>query len=298
MKFTRLTVLTLLFLSFGWHVAAQDDLLDLLEKETQNDEVVNYTFATFKANRVINGQSVETTSGGELNFIIGHRFGKINDGFNEFFGLDQATIRLGFEYGLMDNLNIGIGRSSFQKTYDGYIKYKLLRQSTGAKKMPVTLTLFSGISVNGQEDLVPDQPELFTSRLGYSFQALLARKFNNSFSLQLSPTLIHKNLVEEANDNNDFYALGVGTRYKLSNRVSLNLEYFHRFNNTEDPAFYNSMAVGFDIETGGHIFQLQVTNSKGMIERYFVTETTGDVTKGDIFFGFNINRVFTLKKEK
>ena len=277
---------------------AQDELLELLEEETKNENDINYTYATFKATRIINGQSVENTAGGVLSFIIAHRFGKINDGFYELFGLDQATIRFGLEYGITDDLNVGIGRSSFQKTFDAYAKYKILKQSSGVKNMPVTLSLFSSIAATGVEDLSPGNEDKFSSRLSYSYQLLLARKFNNNFSLQLSPTFVHRNLVRTTEINNDVIAIGAGARYKLSNRVTLNAEYFYRFDdsNLGDDTF-NTVSLGFDIETGGHVFQLHVTNSRGMLERYFVAETTGDIADGDIFFGFNINRVFTLSKK-
>lgn len=291
--FITLSILTL------FQLKAQDDLLELLEEETKDENNINYTYATFKATRIINGQSVENTAGGVLSFIIAHRFGKINDGFYELFGLDQATIRFGLEYGITDDLNIGIGRSSFQKTFDAYAKYKLLKQSSGAKNMPVTLSLFTGMAATGVEDLSPDNEDVFSSRLSYSYQLLLARKFSNNFSFQLSPTLVHRNLVRTPEINNDVIALGIGARYKLSNRVTLNAEYFYRFDdeNLGDDTF-NAIALGFDIETGGHVFQLHITNSRGMLERYFVSETTGDIADGDIFFGFNISRVFTIVKKE
>lgn len=291
--FITLSILTL------FQLKAQDDLLELLEEETKDENNINYTYATFKATRIINGQSVENTAGGVLSFIIAHRFGKINDGFYELFGLDQATIRFGLEYGITDDLNIGIGRSSFQKTFDAYAKYKLLKQSSGAKNMPVTLSLFTGMAATGVEDLSPGNEDVFSSRLSYSYQLLLARKFSNNFSFQLSPTLVHRNLVRTPEINNDVIALGIGARYKLSNRVTLNAEYFYRFDdeNLGDDTF-NAIALGFDIETGGHVFQLHITNSRGMLERYFVSETTGDIADGDIFFGFNISRVFTIVKKE
>ncbi|MDN5201381.1 DUF5777 family beta-barrel protein [Fulvivirgaceae bacterium BMA10] len=277
-------------------INAQDDLLEILEKETSGDQEINYTFATFKATRVINGQSVETTAGGVLSFIIGHRFGKINDGFQQLFGLDQSTIRFGLEYGITDNLNIGFGRSSFQKTFDGYLKYKFLKQSTGAKNMPITVALFSSTAINGLES-DDTRKEFFSSRMSYTHQLLIARKFSNNFSFQLTPTFVHRNLVATTQDENDVYALGAGARYKLNNRVSINAEYFYQLPGENADKTKNSISLGFDIETGGHVFQLHVTNSKGMVERYFVTETSGDITEGDIFFGFNINRVFTIVKK-
>lgn len=286
------------FILASFSAFAQDDLLDILDKETSSESQIDYTYATFKATRIINGQSVENTSAGVLSFIIAHRFGKINDGFFELFGLDQSTIRFGLEYGISNDLNVGFGRSSFQKTFDAYVKYKLLKQSTGAKKMPFTLSLFSGIAANGTENLIRDEKDLFSSRLSYSFQALIARKFSSNLSLQLSPTLVHRNLVTTMEDINDVYALGIGGRYKISKRVSLNGEYFYRMQSNKLERTHNAVAFGVDIETGGHIFQLHITNSKGMLERYFAAETTGDLLDGDIFFGFNINRVFTIVKKQ
>ncbi len=294
---TFLTVLLVVtFTHFQLH--AQEDLLELLEEETRTGDNTEYAYATFKATRIINGQSVENTAGGVLSFIIAHRFGKVNDGFYQLFGLDQSTIRFGLEYGITDDLNIGLGRSSFQKTFDFYGKYKLLKQSSGAKNMPVTLSLFSGIAATGVEDLSPGNEDVFSSRLSYSYQLLLARKFNNNFSLQFSPTVIHRNLVRSPEIDNDVFAMGIGARYKLSNRVTLNAEYFYRYrsDNLDDNTF-DAIALGFDIETGGHVFQLHITNSRGMLERYFVAETTGDLSDGDIFFGFNINRVFTIAEK-
>lgn len=277
---------------------AQDDLLQLLEEETADEETIDYTFATFKATRIINGQSVEMTSGGVLSFIIQHRFGKISDGIEEFFGLDQATIRFGLEYGISDRLNVAIGRNSFQKTYDGYLKFKLLRQSTGAKNFPFSMVLFSNIAINSSDFPEPDRKNYFTSRLSFTHQLLIARKFSKSFSLQLSPTLVHRNLVETNEEENDIPALGIGGRMKLSSRVSLNAEYFYQFSEINREKTFDSFSVGLDIETGGHVFQLHFTNSKGMIERYFITETNEDFFKGDIFFGFNINRVFTISAKE
>jgi hypothetical protein len=280
---------------FSYAVNAQDDLLNMLEDEIAPTDDPGYTYATFKTTRIINGQSVENTAGGHLNFIIGHRFGKINDGVYEFFGLDQATIRLGLEYGITDWFNIGIGRSSYMKTLDGYLKFKMLRQSNN---FPFTATLYTNAAMNGMKWSEPDRQNYFSSRMSYAGQLLLARKFTNALSLQLSPSYVHRNLVETAADQNDIFAIGVGGRIKVSNRVSLNAEYFYQLPGVNADKTYNSVALGVDIETGGHVFQLQVTNSKGMIEQYFIPTTTGNILDGDIYFGFNINRVFTIKKQK
>jgi len=295
MKYFRASALFLIiWLGAAMALRAQDDLLNMLENDIAPKDTKEFTYATFKTTRIINGQSVENTAGGNLNFIIGHRFGKINDGAYEFFGLDQATIRLGLEYGITDWLNVGLGRSSFMKTTDSYLKIKALRQS---KAFPFTATLFSSIAANGMKWSEPDRENYYSSRLSFAYQLLIARKFSNAFSLQISPSMVHRNLVETYTDQNDVYAVGIGGRIKISNRVSINGEYFYQLPGTNADMTYNAVALGVDIETGGHVFQFQVTNSKGMIEQYFIPVTTGNILDGDIYFGFNINRVFTISKK-
>ncbi|MCA6073572.1 DUF5777 family beta-barrel protein [Fulvivirga sedimenti] len=276
-------------------IYAQDDLLDILDEEA--GETTEYTYATFKDTRIIHGQSVELTSPGELQFVIQHRFGKINDGAYNFFGLDQATMRMGLQYGVTSWLNVGIGRSSFKKTFDGYLKAKVLRQSAGKKSMPVSVSVYTSAALNSLRWDDPERTNYFSSRMSYSGQLLIARKWNNSISLQVMPTYVHRNLVATEEDQNDIYAIGVGGRVKVSNRVAITGEYYYQLDGYNATITNNSIALGVDIETGGHVFQFHLTNSKGMIEPYFIAETQGDILNGDIYFGFNISRVFVLKKE-
>lgn len=272
---------------------AQDDLMDLLEDEPTTE----YTAATFKTTRLALGHSIENPADGDLLFLISHHFGNISSGAYEFFGLDQATIRLGLEYGINNRLAIGIGRSSYNKTYDGFIKYKLLRQSKGVKNMPVTMNLLAGVSINSLKWIEPDRENYFSSRLTYLYQVLIARKFNKRLSLQLMPSLVHKNLVATSQDKNDIFVIGGGGRYKFTNRTSINVEYHYVLpNQIESYDYTNSLTIGFDIETGGHVFQLFFTNSVPINVSDFLTNTTDKWGDGDIYFGFNISRVFTLKK--
>lgn len=276
---------------------AQDgDLLSLLGDE--EEETVDYAFASFKTNRVINLHSLESTAKGVLDVKISHRFGMLNTGVYELFGLDAATIRIGGDYGITDRWTVGFGRSSFQKTYDGFLKYKLLRQSSGAKVMPVTMSLFASTAIVTTRWPDPERENYFSSRLYYTFQMILGRKFSKGFSFQLSPTLVHRNLVATRAESNDVFALGGAMRIKLSNRVAVNLEYIYVAPDQLAEGYKNSLSVGFDIETGGHVFQLHFTNSTSMIEKGFITENTGDWEKGGIHFGFNVSRVFTVKKPK
>lgn len=279
-----------LTLAFFWSLtlAAQEDLMSLLDEQTE--EPIRFIEATFKGSRLINGHTVQTRKEKELEFLISHRFGRINSGGYEFFGLDGANIRLGLEYGLTRYLTVGVGRNSYDKTYDGLLKIKALRQSAGVKAVPFSLVYFTSIAYKTLRD--QEGFEDASSKLAYTHQVLIARKFNPSFSLQLMPTLVHRNKVEEVNGENDQFALGVGGRVKLSKRLSFNMEYYYRYDAPDNENLFNSLAIGFDIETGGHVFQLHFTNSRTMIERGFITETTGDFFGGDIHFGFNVSRVF------
>jgi len=274
-------------------LASTQNLMDVFGEE---EPVTEYSYATFKTTRVVSGHSVENPANGVLLFMISHRFGKINSGAYDFFGLDQATIRLGLEYGINDFLSVGIGRSSYQKSYDGFIKAKVLRQSSGARNMPITLTLFSSIDAFSLKWQDTTRQNYFSSRLTFVNQILIARKFNDKLSLQISPTFIHKNLVSAETDDNDTYALGFSGRYKLTQRLSINAEYFHVLPGSVADNFENPLSFGFDIETGGHVFQLHFSNAQPMFERAFITETMGKWGNGDIYFGFNISRVFTIKK--
>lgn len=285
------------FLSVAWMGAAGQDLEAFLEE--QMEETTEYISATFKATRIMNGHSIERMPEGQLDFRISHRFGRVNSGAYEFFGIDQANIHLSLEYGILDWLMIGAGRGTFEKTVDGFVKISPLRQSTGARNVPVSVSFMSGIYVNGLRWNEPERENFFYHRISYAHQLLIARKFNQRFSLQLTPSYLHQNLVETVFDPNDLFALGAGTRFKLTTRISFNAEYFYVFapdGNYLSAEIFNPLAVGFDIETGGHVFQIILTNSVAMRENGIIGYTTGRWIDGDIHIGFNISRVFQLKK--
>jgi len=287
-------LLPVLLMLVGHVAIAQDDLLSLLGDE----ETTDYTTASFKTNRVINLHSLENTAGGVLDFKISHRFGTLNGGFYELFGLDNASIRLGLDYGVTDKLTVGVGRSSFQKAYDGFVKYKFLRQSTGKKNMPVTAALLLTSAIQTLKWPIPERDNHFSSRLYYTTQLIVGRKFSESLTLQLSPTMVHRNLVKTNAEKNDVFALGAAGRIKLSKRLALNAEYIYLLPNQVADGVKNSLSVGFDIETGGHVFQLHFTNSTSMIEKGFITETSNSWTDGGIHFGFNVSRVFTVRNPR
>ncbi|HNN69968.1 MAG TPA: DUF5777 family beta-barrel protein [Ferruginibacter sp.] len=297
------SALLLLCLAFGLGALAQTDstdLLSMLEKEVAGDakNQTNYATATFKATRLINGHTVENVAAGVLDVKISHRFGKLNSGGYELFGLDNASMRMGLDYGITRYLMVGIGRSTFEKTYDAFFKLKLFRQSTGRRKMPFTISYVPTIALKTLKYEDPDRKNYYTSRLYFSHQLLIGRKFSEGTSLQLMPTYIHRNLVKYAAESNDLFAIGIGGRQKITKRVSINAEYYYQLPGYRLNGSSNSLSLGFDIETGGHVFQLHFTNSRGMNERTFISETTGLWEKGDIYFGFNISRVFTLSRKK
>jgi hypothetical protein len=280
----------------GYRAAAQEpDLLSLVADDKPKKEIVKNAF---KSPRVINGQSMEFLRPGTMDFRILHRFGQLDQGYKNFFGLDQASMRMGFDFGILRNLMIGIGRSTYKKELDAYFKYAPFLQSTGKGAFPFTIALVSGITMDGMPWANPDRTNFFTSRLGYYFQAIIGRKITEGLTLQLTPTMVHQNLVEMAADSNDVFALGVGGRLRLSRRVALTWDFFHVYNPFKGGNFQDPLSIGFDIETGGHVFQLHFSNSTGMNERAFITETVGRWDKLEVRFGFNLSRVFQLKKKK
>lgn len=272
------------------------DLEAILEAESS--DTTNVVFGTFNGTRLLNGHSVETRKKGILEFLISHRFGRVNSGFDQLFGLDDSNIRFGFEYAFADNLTIALGRSSFEKTFDGYAKYRLAQQKTGKNPFPLSITLFGSATEKTIKDYLPENKPTFSERLTYTGQVLIAKKIDRNLSLQFMPTFIHFNTVPESSDPHNMVALGLGTRIKISKRVSLNGEYYYNTNPFQSLDVKNSIAFGVDIETGGHIFQLVFTNAVSMIEKGFIAETNGGFFKGDIHFGFNISRAFQIKKPK
>lgn len=290
-----------LFVCNVWGYTQDVDLDKLLELETKKNQSAKpeKTIATFKTTRISNGHSVEVLPAGILDFKIQHRFGTVNSGMKEFFGLDQAVIRLGLDYGISDRFMIGLGRTSYQKQVDGFLKYKILEQKPQA--MPVTVTGVASMMWRTDDyDAGLAYEPYFTDRLAYCFQLLIARKFTEGISLQFMPTVVHYNVVPVSTDPNDIISMGVGGRFKLTPATSFNIEYYYNLPGHQFEGTRNSLAMGFDIETGGHVFQLIFTNGQGIAERPFITETTGDFFNGDIHFGFNISRVFQLggKKQK
>lgn len=283
----------LLLVLISVSLRAQD--IDEILKEVAGGDT-EYTTATFKSTRIVSGHSIERMPEGQLDFRISHRFGELNSGVYNLWGLDQANIHLSLEYGITDWLMTGIGRGTYEKTFDGFVKFSILRQSKGARNMPVSISFLSSSALNSLK--WEGEGKLhFWNRFSYVHQLLVARKINEIISLEVNPTFVHRNLVATELDPNDLWSIGAGARVKLTKRVSINAEYYFvtsPLNDFRSQTTYNPLSVGFDIETGGHVFQLHLTNSLAMIEKGFIGETTGDWLDGGIHFGFNISRVFAV----
>lgn len=266
---------------------SQDDLLDELEDGVMSD---SYVDAAFKGLKVVNFESTKLVAKRDFYFVVSHRFGSIKNGLDDFFGLDQAVTRLHLIMGISDGFNISVSRSSYQKTYDISAKYRLVRQANDG--FPFTVVGYNQMAVNTalDKDLLPGLE--FKHRVAYTTQLLVSRKFNKSLSLQLMPTFFHENYVTYDPQDNSQFAVGIGGRYKLSSRWSLNMDYGWHLNRASGSPFKNPLSIGFDLETGGHVFQLHFTNAQPMFESGFLGQATGDWTEGDIYFGFNLSRVF------
>lgn len=248
----------------------------------------------FYSSRVVNSHTTVSPDPKTLDFRINHRFGEISNGPYEFFGLDQAMMRIGFDYGITKFLSVGVGRSTFEKTFDGFVKFRFMEQQQGKGNNPVTISGVSGMSLNSLKWADPNRTNFFTSRLSYSHQLLISRKFSDKFSLQLMPTLVHRNLIDSLKYKNDVNALGVAIRQKIIPQVTLNVEYFYVLPNQISETYTHPLSVGIDISTGWHTFQLHVTNATGTFEKAVISQTSNRWDKGQLHFGFNISREFHL----
>ena len=280
---------------------AQDSLLRSISDSLSAAHGTQYVTGTFKALYIVNMKTIEAPAAGALNFEIQHRFGTINQGAYHLWGLDFATLRLGLDYGISDRLSVGIGRSSVLETFDGYVKYKLLRQTDNPASVPVSIALLGTTSYYTDKIANPKLDSVFKSayRLAYTAQILIARKFSSKLSFQITPTFIHYNLVDSTSEHNNVFALSAGGRFKITKRMAITAEYNYLFPNQLSSytglPLHNALSFGWDIETGGHVFQLVITNAQTMNEPQYIGQTVGSWGNGDIYFGFNISRIFNLK---
>jgi hypothetical protein len=297
MKKNKIITSCLLICSFIFllmaDLSAQDSTAAKVEIKKQ------YIDQAFWGTRVLNGHSLETTHKGKLDFKIQHRLGRLDGGFNELFGFDQASVRLGLEYGILDWLMVGAGRSTRDKYYNGFIKAKILRQSKGKKNIPLSITGVADMGIVSGKFANSERKNYFSSRLYYTYQLIVGGKYWNRLGIQIAPTLIHRNLVPTTKDHNDVYAIGFGGRVRISNVVALSAEYYYVFphqvySQVNGSDIRNNFSVGVEIYTGKHIFQIFITNAIGSNEKQFITENTEDWLNKGIHIGFNITRLFTV----
>ncbi|WET03417.1 MULTISPECIES: DUF5777 family beta-barrel protein [Flavobacterium] len=274
----------LLFFLFPLLTFSQTDLLSGVETPSVKEKVTS----AFKALKIVNLESTKLAAKGDLYFVVAHRFGSIKDGFEGFYGLDNANTQIKFIYGLTNGLNLSAARSEF--AYDFATKYMLFPQIKDG--FPVTIAGFNSLSINNtlKESLYPKLQ--FKDRLTYVAQLLISRKFSEKLSLEIVPSFFHQNFVDDVDQSNSQYAIGFGGRYKFAKRWSLNMDYAAHLNRAPNSLYKNPLSIGFDLETGGHVFQMHFTSSQAIDEAGYLGRTTGDWTKGDIFFGFNLARVF------
>lgn len=281
MKKIILAILSPLF------IYAQEDLLSEIDTDSTGVSIEN---SAFKSLKIVNLESTKLAAKGDFYFIVAHRFGSVKNGIDTFFGLDDANTQIKMLYGVNDWLTIHASRSGFQKSYEGAVKYRLKAQETDG--FPVTIVGFNSIVVNTELDKAVLSKLTFENRLNYTTQLLVSRKFSESLSLELAPTFFHENYVVNDNQDNSQFAIGMGGRYKLSKRVALTMDYAAHLNRASNSLAKNPLSVGVDIETGGHVFQLHFTNAQAMNETGYLGNAFGDWSKGDVFFGFNLVRVF------
>lgn len=290
---------------------AQDgDLMDMLNEEDGNKN--QPVIASFKTTRVINSHSTKTLSKRGLDFRITHRFGNIGGasggGIHSFYGFDNASnIRFSFEYGILDNLMIGVGRSKVREDIDGFVKYRFLFQTTN-NKVPVSMAVMLNTAVTPMQD-ASDQWTKFLHRVSYTSQLIIARKFGEIATLEVLPTYVHRNYVQGltnptngAEETNGLFALGAAGRVSITTSFSILFDYYYTFSefrkdNTSNP-YYMPLGLGFELETGGHVFHINFTNSAGIIENHFIPTSVDNWGDGGFKFGFNISRVWTLGAKK
>jgi Membrane bound beta barrel domain (DUF5777) len=279
------------FIAVNAATAQDSSMVSMLDDNPTIEKITG----AFKSTRVINAHSVEMLHKGDLDFRIMHRFGVMSNGIEDLFGLDNASMRMSFDYGISDNFMIGLGRSTVLKDLDLFVKARIIQQSKGTKNNPLSLLVAAGYIVTTQKSFATPKPT-FGDRSSYYIQLIAGRKFNSKFSMQLSPILVHNNMAYSPADDKTIFGLGGGLRYKVSKRIALTADY-HAALGKLDNVFTNPLSLGIDIETGGHVFQLHFSNATGMNEKGYLTQTTGDFFKGDMRFGFNLSRIFTIGKK-
>lgn len=279
-------LLSLVFCLLFNHLKSQDDLLNEIEAVAVE---TNFYNPAFKAMKICNLQSTKVAEKGDTYMYISHRFASIQEGISTFFGLDNANTKIQLVYGLFNGLQVGLSRESLRRTYAGHFKLRVIKQEDN---FPINLTLYSTVNINTL--INQDSYEGFNEydRFSYATQLLASRKINEYISVEIAPSYVRQNLVYEENQPHNQFVLGAGARFKISKRSSINIDYAYNFNRANPTVYVNPLTIGMDIETGGHVFQLMFSNAQSTNEPGFLSMAEGDWLTGEIFFGFNIVRVF------
>jgi hypothetical protein len=286
----KIYILILAFFT-SYKVMAQQDTLELItDDDVVTKQMVRLKY--FNSTRTINTHSVEFLPKGYLDLRILHRFGAVKNGFKDLFGLDFASMRMGLDYGLSNKVTVGIGRTTLRKELDAFAKFKLLGSS---KNLPIeAFTIIGASRTTGTA--FDDLGNEIKDKNAFFAQIGIATLIKNRVALQITPTYVNQGLIEDVKNKNNIFSVGIDTRFKLKHNLSFVAEYFANVSGLNNDVYKNPLSIGFDFETGGHVFQLHFSNTSGMAERAFITRTTSTWGKGEIRFGFNLSRLFQVKK--
>lgn len=276
----------LIFIIISSIVFSQEDLLGELDGITEKQLFQN---PAFKSMKIGNLESTKIAHKGDLYLNVSHRFGTIADGVETFWGLDNALTKIQFIYGLMDGFHLSLARESFRKTYSGAIKFRIAQQG---QTFPLNLVVYSSANINTQlkKEIYPYLE--FKDRFSYASQLLISKRISSNLSFEIAPTFIRQNLEFTEGHDHLQYALGIGSRLKVTKRMAINIDYAHNFVRHSSSIYNNPLTIGLEMETGGHVFNLLFTNSQSSNEPGFMANASSNWAKGDIFFGFNLIRVF------
>ncbi len=272
------------------------DLLGILEEEQQ--DIPQYTQATFKFSRIAFGHSIETRKKGILDVFVANRFWNTPEQRTQSFAADRLSTRIALEYGVSDRFLMGFGGTTFDGLFDGYLKYKLVQQRSDQKGSPFSITLLQSASYFSEALTAPNIQDDFADRLSYTTQMLIAKKVTPNFSLQIAPTFVHRGLVFSEEDPQNHFAIGFGGRYKLGNHVSVVSEYYYNTNPVESFDTYGPFALGVNWEIGDVMLQFMLTNAVRMVEDAFITQTRHNFNfrNPNLNFGFNMTYVIHFKR--
>lgn len=278
--------------------AQTDSLMREMNSKPDNEVVM----AAFKSDRLILSQTTTMVKKYNLDFKVAHRFGDIggtDGGAKIFWGLDNSSdIYIDFDYGISDRLNIGFGRSKYEQLLDLQLKYALVQQ-TSNDHVPFSVSILAKTGFTPYK-VVTSVFDNYGNRFSYLGQAIISRKFSSQFSMQLSPTVLMRKVVDSPADEKSLFALGAAARLKLTKRFGIVADYYKVFSQyrreTTSTNFYDPLGLGFEMETGGHVFTLTFVNAKAIVENNFIPNSTSSWTKGEYRFGFTISRMFSFKK--